>query len=156
MGTVLIRQRAYLLLLSDELTIDQISEVMGCPPTTGVPKGSIQTGPPIRPRFHQWILESGTADERPLNEHLGSLWRVLELAADQLRAFTARKDSSGSMRIDRQFMGGVQTSTKLAVVRFDRIAKHPTLGFDLSLDHINLLASIGFDLAVDEDEDSDP
>jgi hypothetical protein len=152
---VLIRQRACLRLLSDELTIDQISEVMGCPPTTSVPKGSIQAGPPITPRFNQWILESGTADERPLNEHLASLWHVLEPAADRLRAFTARKDSSGSIRIDRNFSGGVESSTEPGTIRFDRISKHRKLGFDLSLDQLNLLASVGFDLAVDEDEGGD-
>lgn len=156
MGTVLIRQRAYLRLLSDELSIDQISDVVGCPPTTSVPKGSIQAGPPIRPRFTQWILESGPADERPLDEHLASLWHVLEPAADRLRVFTARKDSSGSIRIDRQFTGGVETSTELGAIRFDRISKHPRLGFDLSHNQLNLLSSIGFDLAVDEDESGAP
>ena len=148
---MLIRQRAYVRLLSDDLNLDQMSEVMGVQPTRGIVKGSIQAGPPIRPRFNQWILESGMSDQVPLHEHLVVLWPILESAADRLRTFTERQDSFGSLRITRHFDCTSDDSTELAGLRFDRISKHRILGFDVEVDHLVLLGSIGFDFAVDED-----
>ena len=144
-----IRQRALIRLLSDDLSIDAMSEMIGTSPTSSAEKGSAQIGPPIQPRLNQWFLESGPADEAPLNHHLAHLWPVLEGSAEGLRSFTARSNSYGSLRINRHF-DDTDDPEAATGPRFDRISRHPTLGFDLIASQLILLGSIGFDVAIDE------
>jgi hypothetical protein len=153
-NSMLVVQRAYVRLLSDELSFDRMTEPVGVPPTEGIAKGSRQSEPPILPRLNHWILESGVSDRVPVNQHFAALFPVLKAAAPRVREFTAQKESCGSVRVARHFSHEKprQPESKGGALPLVRIGRHPILGFELDIAKLELLASLRFEFNVDEDE----
>jgi len=88
------RFSASLRIFGESLDFEEISAQLGLTPTHSHRRGDRQaaTSPPFE--RDGWVFEVPVARERPLEEHLVELWRLLKLRVAYLRPFGHHRVSS--------------------------------------------------------------
>ena len=151
-----VRQYAYLSLKSDDLTPDQITEIMGVPADEVKHKGSRTPGPPPVPRCHLWELRSGLPDDRPLQDHFDVLLLKIATVGERIAEFLRRSDDGTAvLQVVRNFEDGEEdfdvTTWGIEGMPFKRLGgQHPFLGLHLDMQQLRLLVSLELEVSFDE------
>ncbi len=101
-----VRQHAALLLRSNVLDPDEITQRMALVPDEVKAMGSLHPGPPARPAAHIWRLPSGIADDHRVDDHFEALLTKLVGSAERVRALIEGAEVGGEFVIGRYFEPG--------------------------------------------------
>jgi uncharacterized protein DUF4279 len=132
-----VRARARLVVLSDELTPDAITEKLGIVPDSSWRKG--ESAPTGRPALHHgWELASRLSEDRPVEDHLADVLARTAPVAGAIAAITTDPDV---------------LSVRFWLVRH---GQNWNPGLSISSDAIRLLGDLGTGVEIDiyvEEED---
>ena len=152
-----VRQRAYFRIASVLLSPDEITRLAGVEPDSSAVKGSRPNaaGLPL-PKNHLWRLESGVSEEADLESHFVALMPRLRAGEAGFRIVTRQPETWASLTVVRYFEPGEEDFDEATFglpegSPFERLSgQHPFLGWFLDDDVVQLLASIGAAIDVDE------
>ena len=152
-----VRQYAYFGIKSERWSPDEITEVAGIEPNESTVKGS-RPNPAARllPVSHLWKLTSGVSAESDLEPHFAALMPRLRGHENGLREVIRQPGVWAALVIVRYFEEGEEEFDEATFgipegSGIQRLSgQHPFLGWSLDAHAVQLLASIGAAIDVDE------